>query len=141
MALLPRNVTVRKDLTTYALAVQQDAQKIREMIARFAPVVQTGATDGQYNKFTGKESFLKYSKAFARRAVGGQANSIGFLSDTGTFALQPYGLRISIDGHERSKVADDANGLRLLEEAKTQTLTANCFTGAMVSAEPSSSST
>lgn len=127
MALIPRAATVRKDLTSYALAVAQDAQKIRAAIARFAPVVQTGVTDGNYNMFTGRESFAKYAKAYARRAVGSQANRIPFLSNTGTFALQPYGLRIDIDDHEANKVAGDPAGFRLLEEAKTQALTANCF--------------
>jgi hypothetical protein len=127
MALIPRNATVRKDLTSYALAVAQDAQKIRAMIARFAPTVQTGVTDGSYNKFTGRESFAKYAKAYARRAVGSQANRIPFLTDTGTFALQPYGLRIDIDNHEAQKVDGDPAGLRMLEEAKTQALTASCF--------------
>lgn len=127
MSLVPRNATVRKDLTSYALAVQQDAQKIRRFINRFAPVVQTGATDGLYNKFTGRESFMKYGKAFARRAMGSQANRITFLEDTGNFSLEPNGMRIDIDDHQRAKVANDPNGLRLMEESRTQVLMANSY--------------
>jgi hypothetical protein len=125
MANKPRNVTVNTSLTQYAFGVMQDLEPIRQEAALLAPVVPTGTTNGDYNKFDTTQAFKAYAEAIARRAVGGQANTIGFLSDTATFAAKPNGLRINIDQHERNQVGDNPAGMVLLEQAKVRTLTVN----------------
>ena len=119
-----RNVTVRQDLSTYAHGIGQDLVAMRQMAQLLAPVVPTGGTSGLYNKFDNTAAFKVYADSVARRAVGGQASDIGFLSDTANYNAVPYGLRISIDGHERLQAGDNP---ALLEQAKTRTLTINCY--------------
>ncbi len=123
MAVKPTNVIIRNDLTAYAFAQMQDMQKIMDLANILSPVVPTGSTNGRYNKFESTMAFKNY--ASSRRAVGGQANSIGFLSDTANYNAEPYGLRISIDSHERAAAGE---GLNLMELAKTRVLTVNCLT-------------
>lgn len=120
MSTAPSAVLDAATLTQYAFAVMQDAQKIRALCDLFAPVVQTGGTNGTFNVFDTTQSFKAYANA--RRAVGGQAAAITFLSETDTFAAQPYGLRISIDKHERDQ-AGAAVGL--LQQGKVRTLVVN----------------
>jgi hypothetical protein len=101
---------------------------IRQEAALLAPIVPTGTTNGDYNKFDDSNAFKAYLEIVARRAVGGKATAIELLSTLGTYAAKPYGLRISIDQHERDQVGDNAGGMVLLEQAKTRTLTVNCLT-------------
>jgi membrane-associated protease RseP (regulator of RpoE activity) len=118
-------MVIRQDLTNFAAGIMQDLQAVLDVINLLAPVVPTGATDGLYNKFDDAESFVAYARAIARRAVGGQANTIELLGTTGNFAALPFGLRISIDQHERNRVASNPAGNTLLEQAKTRTLMIN----------------
>ena len=122
MANKPNNVTVHKDLTSYAFAVMQDAKKIMDLTNLLAPVVPTGVTNGGYNIFEKTSAFKQY--ADARRAVGGHATKIGLLSDNATFSAEPFGLRTSIDNHERTKAGE---GINLLMQAKTRFLTIDCL--------------
>jgi hypothetical protein len=123
MATRPTNVTVRQDLTTYAHGLMQDLEPIRRLANILAPVVPTGGTTGLYNKFDDTAAFKAYAAAVARRAVGGQASIIQFLSETANYNAAPYGLKIAIDEHERSQAGAAVN---LLEQAKTRTLMVNC---------------
>ena len=124
MAVRPASTTVRRDLTTYAHAIMQDAAAAREICDMLSPVVPTGGTSGLYNKFDTTQAFKTYADVVARRAVGGHAQAITFLGDTANYATKPYGLRINIDQTER----DNAGGaMALLEQAKTRTLTINCL--------------
>ncbi len=118
-----RNIITRKDLTQYAYGLMQDIQEMLELARLLAPVVPTGATHGAFNKFDDTQAFKFYNEIVARRAIGGKAQAIELLSTTGNYALEPYGLRIAIDEHERAMAAD---GLNLLEQGKTRTLTVNC---------------
>jgi hypothetical protein len=129
MAVKPTNVTIRKDLTNYAFGVTQDAVKARRLLQKLAPVVPTGGTSGLYNKFDETQAFKEYAKAVTRRAVGGQANIVQFLSDTANYNCDPNGLRISIDNHERMQAGDAQGASLLLEQAKTRVLTINCLVG------------
>lgn len=119
----PNNVVTRQDLTEYAYGLTQEIDPIMRVAGLFAPIVPTGVTDGRYNKFDDTQHFKAYANA--RRSMGGQANSIAFLNDTGSFACEPYGLRIAIDQHERSRAGETAQ-MALLERAKTRTLTVTC---------------
>jgi len=123
MANKPRNVTVRADLTNYAHGIMQDLEPILRLARILSPVVPVGGTSGLYNKFDDTAAFKVYADAVARRAVGGHASEIGFLSDTANYNTQPYGLRIKIDNFERDQAGDLVN---LLEQAKIRTLTVNC---------------
>ena len=125
----PRNVTIRKDLTNYAHMLTQDLAPMRALAQVLAPVVPTGATSGLFNKFDSTMAFKAYADLVARRAIGGQAQMIEFLSDTANYNLKPYGLRISIDQFERDQAGD---AVSLLEEAKTRTLTVNCWLSYLV---------
>lgn len=118
----PNNVISRKDLTSYAFALMQDTKAILDLVSSLAPVVPTGVTDGTFNKFDTTQAFKNYQNA--RRAIGGQASKIEFLSTTGNFAAVPYGLRISIDQHERKRAGE---AIGLLEQGKTRTLQINCL--------------
>lgn len=122
MANRPNNVQVRSDLTQYAFALMQDIEPIRRLAGVLAPVVPTGGTTGLYNKFDSTQAFKAYAEAVARRAVGGHAQEIGFLSDTANYNVQPYGLRIKIDEFEKQQAGPAAT---LLEQAKVRTLTIN----------------
>lgn len=118
MANTPSNVTIRADLATYAFAVMQDAKKALDLCNLLAPVVQTGGTSGLYNKFDTTASFKAWANA--QRPVGGKAQSIEFLSETANYNAKPYGLRISIDKHERAQAGGAET---LLEQGKVRTLT------------------
>lgn len=120
----PNNVTVRADLTTYAYGLSQDLVAIRRMADLFAPVVPTGGTSGLYNLFEDTQAFKAYAAAFSKRAVGGHANEIGFLSTTANYNVEPSGLRVKIDEFERQRAGGNT---LLLEQAKTRTLTVNCL--------------
>lgn len=120
-------LSIRKDLTEYSFGVISDAAALVAYLKRLSPVVPTGTTSGRYNKFDTTQAFVDYRKT-ARRAVGGQANTIGFLSDAATFNADPFGLRVSIDKHERTQVGDIASAVTLLEQSKSRTLTVNCLT-------------
>lgn len=120
----PSNVVeLRQDLTNYAFGLSQDIARVMRIANLFAPVVPTGATAGRYNKFNAQQDFKDYS-ASARRAVGGQANRIGFLSNTANYNVQPYALSIAIDNFEYDQAG--TSGRSLLEQSKTRTLTVNC---------------
>lgn len=119
----PLNVIQRADLTTYAFGLSQDMAEIQRIANVFAPVVPTGGTTGRYNKFDTTQSFKNYAES-ARRAIGGHANVIGFLSETADYNADPYGLRINIDSAERQRAGTMLN---LLEQAKVRTLTVNCL--------------
>lgn len=125
----PNSVTVRNDLTAYAYGLAQDMNKVAEIAKLIAPVVPTGGMSGLYNLFSDQQAFKKYSEGFARRAVGGQANVIGFLSTTANYNCEEYGLRISVDQTElaRAGFPSNPNAKQLVEQAKTRTLTANCM--------------
>jgi hypothetical protein len=125
MASRPTNVTVRQDLTNYAHGITQDLDGIKKLAALLAPVVPTGGTSGLYNKFDATQAFKDYASAVSRRAVGGHAANIEFLSTTANYNASPFGLRISIDEHERQQAGP--LGGTLLEQAKTRTLTINCY--------------
>lgn len=134
MANRPTNVTVRQDLTNYAFGIMQDAQAVLQIARLLAPVVPTGGTSGPYNKFDNTQAFKAYAAAVARRAVGGHAQEVGFLSDTADYNIKPSGLRIKLDSFE---VAQAGNNLALVEQAKTRTLTvmsANSYLAAVVTA-------
>lgn len=118
-----RNVTIRKDLTNYAYGLMQDLAPMRAIAALLAPVVPTGATTGLFNKFDSTQAFMAYADQVARRALGGQATDITFLSETANYNAKPYGLRINIDAFERQQAGEAIN---LLEEGKTRTLLVNC---------------
>lgn len=123
MASRPNNVTVRADLTGYAAGLMQEIEPAMRLASILAPVVPTGGTSGLYNKFDNTQAFKAYAAAVARRAVGGHAQEIGFLSETANYNIEPSGLRIKIDQFER----DRAGGLvQLVEQAKIRTLTINC---------------
>lgn len=119
-------VQVRKDLTDYAFGLTQDVSKVIAVANLFAPVVPTGATSGRFNKFNDQQDFKNYAEQ-ARRAIGTQANRIGFLSTTDTYSAEPYGLQITVDEFERKQAAGGGQpAITLLEQAKTRTLTINC---------------
>lgn len=120
----PTNVQIRQDLTNYAYGLSQDLKPILDLANILAPTVPTGGASGLYNKFDDTQMFKAYAAAVARRAIGGQAAEIGFLSDTANYNAKPYGLRIPIDNHERAEAGED--GKDLLEQSKTRTLTINC---------------
>lgn len=120
---IPNNVTIRKDLTDYAAGLMQDLVPVMRVAELLAPVVPTGAASGLFNKFDDTQAFKAYAAVAARRSVGGKATAIELLSTTDTYALEPYGLRISIDQHERTRAG---GGLALLEQGKTRTLQINC---------------
>jgi hypothetical protein len=124
MAVKPRNVTIRADLTNYAHALMQDLEPMRRLAGLLSPVVPTGGTSGLYNKFDNTQAFKVYAESVARRGVGGHASEIGFLSETANYACEPYGLRVKIDAHERAQAGESMN---LLEQAKTRTLLVNCW--------------
>ena len=132
MANKPNNVTIRTDLRDYAFMVAQELEPIRRLLGILAPVVPTGGSNGQYNKFDSQAAFVAYSKAFGRRAVGGQSNAITLLNDAGSFAAMPNGLRISIDEFERAQAGNDTGVYSLLEQAKTQILTINSYVAALL---------
>lgn len=115
-------VVIRKDLTDYAFGLTQDVAKVLRVANLFAPVVPTGATSGRFNKFNAQQDFKDYS-ASAKRAVGGQANRIGFLSNTANYNVSPYALSIAIDNFEVTGAG--SGGMTLLEQSKTRTLTVN----------------
>jgi hypothetical protein len=116
----PNNVTIRKDLTSYAFGVMQDAQAVLAIAKILAPVVPTGAASGQFNKFDTTAAFKAYAAAVARRAIGGHATEIGLLSDVASFNIKPNGLRIKMDEFEKTQAGGD---VALVEQAKTRTLT------------------
>jgi len=116
-------VVIRKDLTDYAFGLTQDVAKVLRVANLFAPVVPTGATSGRFNKFNAQQDFKDYS-ASAKRAIGGQATRIGFLSSTANYNVSPYALSIPIDNFEVT--AAGSGGMTLLEQSKTRTLTVNC---------------
>lgn len=120
----PNNVTVRSDLTTYAYGLSQDLASIRRVADLLAPTVPTGGTSGLFNKFDDTQAFKAYAAQVARRAVGGHASEIGFLSTTANYNCLPSGLRIKIDEFERQQAQDRT---ALLEQAKVRTLTVNCM--------------
>ena len=123
MANRPTNVQIRADLTNYAYGIMQDLQAARRIAQILSPVVPTGGVTGLYNKFDDTAAFKAFADAVARRAIGGQANKIEFLSTTANYNAKPYGLRVAIDQFER----DQAGAVQsLLEQAKTRTLTINC---------------
>lgn len=122
MAKRPNNVTVRKDLTSYAFGLMQDIQAALRLANILSPVVPTGGESGLYNLFDDTAAFKAYAAAVARRAIGGHAQEIGFLSETANYNAEPYGLRIKLDEAEKSRAGGD---LTLLEQAKTRTLTIN----------------
>lgn len=123
MTTKPNNVIQQTQLTTYAFAVLNDAQKILALANLLAPIVPTGTANGTYNTFSDLNSFRAYVNAI--RALGGQSNSIGFLSDADTFSAKPFGLRIPIDEQERAQAGASFN---LLEQGKVRTLTLACVT-------------
>lgn len=116
------NMVVRADLTQYAFGIMQDIQKALRLANILAPVVPTGGTTGQYNKFDNTGAFKAYASAVARRAVGGHATEVGLLVDAATYSAQPYGLRTKIDQFERQQAGDNMN---LLEQSKVRTLMIN----------------
>lgn len=126
MATKPNNVITRQDLTNYAHGLSQDMAPMRALATSLAPVVPTGASNGRYNKFDDTQMFVQYAKMMARRAIGGQANNIQFLSETANFNAEPYGLRIPIDNFERTQAGEGA-GETLLRQAKTRTLLVSCW--------------
>ncbi len=117
------NINPRRDLTQYAFGLMQDTGIALGLANILAPVVPTGATNGAFNKFDTTQAFKAYADIVARRAIGGQAQAIELLSTTDTYALEPYGLRIPIDNHERERAGDQ---IRMLEQGKTRTLTIAC---------------
>lgn len=117
----PLNVIQQTELTNYAFALMTDLEKVMRLGKLFAPVVPSGTSTGLYNVFSDLNSFRTYAET--RRAVGGKANAIQFLSTTGTFNAQPYGLRIPLDNHERAQAGDQ---IELLKRAKTRTLMVGC---------------
>ena len=121
MTTLPNNVIFRKDLTDYAFALMPDVAKVNALANMFAPVVPTGVMTGRYNTFSDLNSFRTYASTL--RSIGGQANAIGFLSDTEDFACKANGLRIGIDGQERTNAAA---AITLLEQGKVRTLQLAC---------------
>lgn len=123
----PKNVIVYKDLTSYAYGLSQELAPMRALANLLAPVVPTGGTSGRFNKFDNTAAFKAYADQVARRAIGGQAGTIQFLSETANYNAEPYGLRIPIDNHELLQAGDDAGALRLLREGKTRTLTVQCM--------------
>jgi len=118
----PNNVIQQKQLTNYAVAVMNDTAKVLNLAKLFAPIVPTGVTNGEYNLFSDLNSFRTYANA--RRAIGGQAQILQFLSTTDTFAAKPYGLRIAIDEHEKTRAGEQ---FELLQKGKTRTLTIGCL--------------
>jgi len=124
MAARPQNVQARADLTDFAHALMQDMEAIRRIANILCPVVPVGGTTGQYNKFDDTQAFKVYAEMVARRAIGGQAQAITFLSEPGTYTTHPSGLRISVDAEERRRAGDQVN---LLEQGKTRTLLVNCW--------------
>ncbi len=118
----PNNVIQQKQLTNYAVAVMNDSARVLNLAKLFAPIVPCGVTNGEYNIFSDLNSFRSY--ADGRRAIGGQAKVLQFLSTTDTFAAKPYGLRIPIDNAERDRAGDQ---FQLLQEGKTRTLTISCL--------------
>lgn len=122
MAKRPNNVTVRKDLTSYAFGLMQDIQAALRLANILSPVVPTGAESGLYNLFDSTAAFKEYAAAVARRAIGGHAQEIGFLSETANYNAEPYGLRIKLDEAEKNRAAGN---LMLIEQAKTRTLSIN----------------
>jgi hypothetical protein len=108
------SATVNKHLTSYAHGIWQDTSRA---LANFiAPIVPTGASSGQFVKFSDKNSFQVYETL---RALGGPNNRIEFSKDDPFFNCKPRGLSIAIDDSERNKAGDWANQL---EEAKVKTL-------------------
>lgn len=120
MANRPNNVTVRKDLTDYAFGLMQDIQKALRLAGLLAPVVPTGGMSGLYNKFDDTASFKAFAAAAARRAIGGHAQEIGFLSDTANYNAEPFGLRIKMDQVEKDRAG---GSVILVEQSKVRTLT------------------
>jgi hypothetical protein len=112
--------------------VAQELQPIRRLIDVLAPVVPTGGSNGQYNKFDTQAAFVAYQKTFARRAVGGAANAITLLNDVASFSAMPNGLRISVDEFERQQAGNDAGAYNLVEQAKTRVLTINSYTAMLL---------
>ena len=115
-------MTVRADLTQYAFGLMQDLKKALALADILAPIVPTGGTTGNYNKFDTTQAFKQYAASVARRAVGGHATEVGLLSDVGTYSAQPYGLRTKIDQHERDQAGES---VALLEQSKVRTLQIN----------------
>lgn len=125
MATKAANIISRADLTNYAFGISQDLKALMDLINFLAPVVPTGGTTGLYNKFEDTQAFLAYSNAVARRAIGGKASIIEFLSTTANYNAKPYGFRISIDQFERDQVANSGQAMQLMEQGKTRTLIIN----------------
>jgi len=123
MAVKPNNVSIRQDLTNYAFGLMQDLKAALRLAGILSPVVPTGGTSGQYNKFDNTQAFKVYADAVARRAIGGHASAITLLADAADYNVKPYGLRVSIDEQER---ANAGGAVQLLEQAKTRTLMINC---------------
>jgi hypothetical protein len=123
MATKPSAFTVSATLTNYGFAVFQDNLKLLALANALAPITPTGLVTGSYNKFDTKMAFKTYG---ARRAVGGKATEIQFLSEAGTFSAKPNGLRISIDQHEVDMAGGEGSpGYTTLQNAKTRTLVIN----------------
>jgi hypothetical protein len=119
----PNNVIARADLTQYAAGLMQDLAAVLRIANLISPVVPTGGTSGLFNKFDETQAFKAYAALVAARAIGGHANAITLLSTTANYNAKPYGLRISVDGTERTNAGE---ATALLEQAKVRTLQINC---------------
>jgi len=112
--------SMNQTLTNFAVGIQPDsASELAEFIA---PVVPTGAQNGQYKEFNSADAFQTYNTA---RAVGGPSTRIEFSADDKFFNCKPQGLEIAVDDSER-----DPNATPLaIERAKIRTLVINTNTG------------
>ena len=112
--------TVNQTLTNFAVGIAGDTA---DDLANFiAPVVPTGAQNGQFKEFNDTDAFRVYETA---RAIGGKRNRIEFDAEDQHFNCKPQGLEIGVDDAER-----DPNGSPLgIERAKIRTLVSNSNRG------------
>lgn len=117
---MPTSQTIVRDtyLTNYGRGIYPDVKPVMDLADKIAPRVLTGTASGKFNIFEDLQAFQTYD---TKRALGGKANRIAFLTTTGTFDCSPQALEVAIDDAELAKAGDE----RLLREAKTRTLLLN----------------
>jgi len=107
-------------LTNFAVGIQPDSSS--ELAEFIAPIVPTGAQNGQFKQFNDANAFQTYNTA---RAVGGPNTRIEFGASDAFFNCKPQGLEIGIDDDER----DPGAAVLAIEKAKIRTLVINTNTG------------
>lgn len=107
--------TINKALTSYARGLSAEYAKRNSLADWLAPVVETGASYGNYIEWSDKNSMQAINAA---RAIGGKRRRLTVEGTNAVFNCQPRGLEVPLDAAEGDLVAD----MELLRQAKLSSL-------------------